>query len=105
VAHLVHHSLRHADRVDEEVNMNGITALVIVMVAAAFAGTMAMLAMWRAKHRHTTCPETGRDVEVAVDRKHAAKAVFTGEHLKVADCERWPERAGCDRGCEKHLHA
>jgi hypothetical protein len=85
--------------------MTAIALLYIVMTAAVFAGALALLAMWRANHRAATCPETGKGVEVAVDRAQAAKAVFTGDHLKVVDCDRWPGRAGCDRDCENKLHA
>ncbi len=85
--------------------MTAIAFLYVFMTAAVFAGALALLAIWRAKHRGTTCPETGQRVEVAVDRAHAAKAVFTGEHLKVVDCGRWPARASCDRDCENNLHA
>jgi hypothetical protein len=85
--------------------MSLITALYIVITAMVFAAVLALVAVWRARHRTVICPETGKMVHVAVDEDEAVKAVFTGEHLKVVNCSRWPERADCDRDCEEHLHA
>ena len=82
-----------------------ITALFYVGIAMAmFAAILTLVAMMF-RTRRVVCPETGRDVEVQIDPKHAAKAVFTGEHLRVVDCERWPARKDCDRACEKTVHA
>ena len=85
--------------------MTGYALLYIVIAVAVFAGMLATLATFRASHRITVCPETGKNVVVAVDRKQAMKAVFTGKHLKVVHCNRWPERGDCDRDCENHIHA
>jgi hypothetical protein len=90
---------------DQEDSMTGYALLYVVIAAAIFAAGLAFAARWHATNRFAVCPETGTKVKVAVDRDHAGKAVFTGEHLKVVNCERWPERAGCDRECEKHVHA
>jgi hypothetical protein len=45
--------------------------------------------------RVVTCPETKEGAAVRIDALHAAR---TGE-VRLADCTRWPERAGCDEMC------
>ncbi|HEX7421105.1 MAG TPA: hypothetical protein VF505_14540 [Thermoanaerobaculia bacterium] len=41
------------------------------------------------------CPETGNGAAVRIDALHAARTA----EVRLADCTRWPERAGCDEGC------
>ena len=48
-----------------------------------------------------TCPETKREVGVAVDLKRAA---LTGS-VRLADCTRWPEKQGCGQECLAELEA
>lgn len=82
-----------------------ITALFYIGIAiATFAAILALVAMMF-RSRRVVCPETGLEVKVDVDPKHAAKAVFIGEHLRVVNCDRWPARRDCDRACEKDIHA
>ncbi len=45
--------------------------------------------------RIVTCPETLEDAAVSADAFHAA----TSGELRLADCSRWPERAGCAQTC------
>ncbi len=45
--------------------------------------------------RVITCPETNDGAAVFIDALHAAAS---GE-LRLSDCSRWPERAGCDQAC------
>lgn len=45
--------------------------------------------------RVITCPETNEGAAVRIDALHAAR---TGV-VELADCTRWPERAGCDEAC------
>lgn len=45
--------------------------------------------------RVITCPETNDGAAVSVDAVHAA---FSGE-LRLSNCTRWPERAGCQQLC------
>ena len=81
-----------------------IAALLLIAVGAvAFMAAMAFIAM-TTRRRPVECPETGTVVAVSVDCKHALKALFTGEHLRVTHCERWPERKNCDRSCAKLVH-
>lgn len=64
-------------------------------------------ALWgRSIYRHfsgaraVTCPETKQTVAVHFDALHAAVTGIQGKSdLRLADCTRWPERAGCDEAC------
>jgi len=50
--------------------------------------------------RIITCPETKRAAAVEVDAKRAARTLFRGRtSLRLCDCSRWPERAGCGQEC------
>jgi hypothetical protein len=50
--------------------------------------------------RAVTCPETKQAVAVRFDALHAAVTGIQGKSdLRLADCTRWPERAGCDQAC------
>jgi hypothetical protein len=47
-----------------------------------------------------TCPETRGPVEVEVDSRHALVTLLQGvKELRLKQCSRWPERAGCDEAC------
>ena len=48
-----------------------------------------------------TCPETEREVGVAVDVKRAA---ITGS-VRLTDCTRWPEKQDCGQECLVELEA
>jgi hypothetical protein len=46
------------------------------------------------------CPETHRPAAVKVDALHAAAGALLGHpELRLADCSRWPEKAGCGQEC------
>ena len=50
--------------------------------------------------RLVTCPETEKPAAVEVDALHAAASVLFGEaDLRLKECSRWPERAGCGQEC------
>ena len=50
--------------------------------------------------RIVTCPETGHPVAVDLDLKYSAVHSAMGRpHFRLADCSRWPERAGCGQMC------
>ncbi len=85
--------------------MTGIALLFVLSVAFLFALGLMLLATLTARHRRAICPETGMEVDVRCDPDQAARALFVGKHLRVTGCERWPERAGCDRACEKCIYA
>lgn len=82
-----------------------IPALFVILVSTmAFAALLALVYI-TTRRRFVECPETGTIVRVSVDCRQAAKAVLTRRHLRVVDCERWPERQDCDRSCEHTLYA
>lgn len=78
-----------------------------LLFLAAACLILLMPALW-GKHiynsyrdvRAVNCPETHSPVAV---RFNAFRAAFTGlsgkPALRLADCTRWPERAGCDQAC------
>jgi len=80
----------------------------IVLVAGAIVGVAAIavaVKMARAfgqyrGERVVTCPETHAPVGVRVDARHAALSAAGGPaDLRLSDCTRWPEKAGCGQEC------
>jgi hypothetical protein len=75
--------------------------LLVVLIAA-----VTMLVIWRKYRgdRVVTCPENHRPVGVQVDAGRAALAAF-GRHpeLRLSECSRWPERAGCGQQCLQEI--
>jgi hypothetical protein len=57
------------------------------------------------KKRVLSCPETGREAEVAVDAPRAALGSVMGEGwlLTVRACSLWPGRRECGQGCLQAL--
>jgi hypothetical protein len=50
--------------------------------------------------RVITCPENHRPAGVVVDAAHAAATVFgKAPELRLSECSRWPEKAGCGQEC------
>ena len=50
--------------------------------------------------RVVTCPETKQSAGVVVDATHAAATVFgKALELRLSECSRWPEKAGCGQEC------
>jgi len=76
----------------------------IMLVVGLFAGVVLMrlaaaLARYAGK-RVITCPETHRPAGVTVDARHAAlSGLALHPDLRLSDCSRWPERAGCGQEC------
>jgi hypothetical protein len=84
-----------------------------MIIAAYLAGAVVALgllyfvlrpfarAYWRYRGtRVITCPETRKPAAVWVDAGHAAVTAVAGRpRLRLKDCSRWPERAGCDQRC------
>src|SRR5579872_6215190 len=77
---------------------------VLIVVAAIAVG----VAAWRFSRiglRYLgrmviTCPENQRPAGVSVDAKHAlASGLGGGTRWRLAECSRWPERAGCGQDC------
>ena len=65
------------------------------------------LALWRHEihlrysgGRLVACPEDHHTATVSIDARHAAATGIHGHpDVRLCDCSRWPERAGCDRAC------
>jgi hypothetical protein len=56
--------------------------------------------------RVVTCPENKRPAGVSLN---AGRAAFTGmsfrQDLRLAECSRWPERAGCGQECLRQIES
>ncbi|MFN0150641.1 MAG: hypothetical protein ACKVU1_08020 [bacterium] len=86
----------------------------IVLVVVAIIGVAAIaIAVRMARafgeyrgERVVTCPETHAPVGVHVDASHAALLTARGgAGLRLSDCTRWPERAGCGQECLSEIAA
>ena len=56
--------------------------------------------------RVVECPENHQMVAVEVDAHHAAWSTPQGRpHLRLEDCTRWPEKAGCGQDCLSQIEA
>ena len=80
-----------------------LAVLYIAMAAAAIAILWRVSVRVYLKYRGTrivTCPETGEPEAVTVNARDAAVTALLGERqLRLRQCSRWPERAGCDEDC------
>ena len=67
-----------------------VATIVLIPVLRVYRGT-----------RLVACPETKRPAAVEVDAFRAALASFGDEpgRLRLSDCSRWPEKAGCGQEC------
>jgi hypothetical protein len=75
---------------------------IIVVIAFSVVGFLWVLPAYRAFRggRTLTCPETREPAEVEVDAAHVAAAAWGGRlDVRLKDCSRWPERAGCGQEC------
>ena len=85
-------------------------AQVILLVLAAIAFFL-ILRSTRAYFRFRgkrliTCPENEKPAAVEVDAIHAAsKAAVAAPELRLSECSRWPERAGCGQMCLKQIES
>lgn len=79
--------------------------LVLCLVAVSLIALPLLL--WRHElykryfgSRLVVCPEDQRAATVSIDAAHAAATGLHGRpDLRLCDCSRWPERAGCYRAC------
>ena len=76
---------------------------ILALAAVLLAGAAVWLGNVWLKYRGQrviTCPETKRPAGVVVDAAHAAATVFAkAPELRLSECSRWPERAGCGQEC------
>ena len=76
--------------------------LIILMIAFSAVGFLWVLPAWRAYRgaRTVTCPETGESATVQVDAARVAASAWGGvPDVRLKDCSRWPEKAGCGQDC------
>jgi hypothetical protein len=82
----------------------------IMLAVGVFVGIVlmrlaALMARYRGK-RVVTCPENHRPAGVALDVGHA---VMSGlgfrTDLRLSECSRWPEKAGCGQACLAQIAA
>lgn len=90
-----------------------LTVLVILVVIMLAVGLFVFRAIpgvraffnYRGKHL-VNCPETQRPAAVDVAASEAAVGAFLGEPtLRLKECSRWPERAGCGQECLQQIDA
>jgi hypothetical protein len=76
---------------------------VLVVAAVILAGVAVWLGRtwWKYRgQRVITCPENQRPAAVVLDAAHAAATVIgKAPELRLSECSRWPEKAGCGQQC------
>ena len=88
--------------------MPGRIVVLFAIVTLLTVGGARLLAAWLKfrGRRVITCPENHRPAGVTVDSRHAA---WTGvahiPSLRLSECSRWPERAGCGQECLSQIEA
>jgi hypothetical protein len=80
------------------------TIIIVAMVLVLYRLGSSWL-KYRGK-RVIQCPENRRPAGVVVDASHAAiTALGKGPELRLSQCSRWPERAGCGQECLSQIQA
>lgn len=84
-----------------------LTVGIFALIALFFVVRAAVSAYLEARGaRVITCPETKAPAGVEVDARHAVmSAIFDEPELRLKDCSRWPERAGCGQECVRQIEA
>lgn len=84
-------------------------AMIWVGVASALAVGLIISIEAYIKYRRqmlVTCPENHQRAAVRVDVMNAVKETLYGrESLRLSECSRWPERAGCGQDCLAEIGA
>ena len=77
-----------------------LVALAVILLAVVAAWQMGS-AWWKYRGKRViTCPENHASAGVVVDAQHAAATVFgKAPELRLSECSRWPEKAGCGQEC------
>ncbi len=76
--------------------------VIILVIAFSAVGFLWVLPAWRGYRgkRTVTCPETREPATVEVDAARVAASAWGGvPDVRLKDCSRWPERAGCGQDC------
>ncbi len=86
----------------------------LIAVLVLFAGVIVSFGVYLATQifvryrgkRVITCPETSQPAAVHVNALKAAReAVFGRTDIRLDQCSRWPERAGCGQECLSQIKA
>lgn len=75
---------------------------VIIWIAVVLTSAALVLRAWLKLRgtRVVTCPETHDTAAVELDVAHAITTSAAGfRELRLRDCTRWPEKAGCGQTC------
>lgn len=80
---------------------------VVLAAAAVFGVAVAIAAYLRFRgERVITCPENKEPAAVHIDIPKVAKNAMLGKlNVRLDQCSRWPERAGCGQDCLSQIHA
>jgi hypothetical protein len=82
-----------------------IAAIVLVVAVLVMAKFVSAWIQYRGK-RVIRCPENMRPAGVVLDASHAAATAFgRAPDLRLSQCSRWPERAGCGQECLNQIQA
>jgi len=75
----------------------------LVLLALGIVATIVLIQVLRASRgtRLVACPETKRPAAVELGAVRAARSLFGDEpgRLRLSNCSRWPEKAGCGQEC------
>ena len=88
-------------------NLTAVLVIGLAVVLAGFAAWRLVSAWWKYRGRMViTCPENQQPAGVSVDTGHAAATALGGTpQLRLSDCSRWPDRAGCGQPCLSQIEA
>jgi len=82
-----------------------LAALVVLYVGLRLVEALRVYLRYRGQ-RVVKCPETQRPAGVRVAAWQAAERFFTGNpQIRLSECSRWPERAGCGQDCLSQVEA
>jgi hypothetical protein len=79
--------------------------IVLAVLSYFFYRTLPAFLRFRGA-RVVACPETGQPAGVEVDASRAAVTALGGKpELRLTECSRWPERAGCGQDCLRQIES
>lgn len=81
-------------------NLAEVLILALVVLAGIAVWRLASLGFQYLGRMVITCPENQKPAGVSVDARHTLATGLGGvPKLRLADCSRWPEKAGCGQPC------